>query len=173
MQELSTLLEENSALGDYQNYKTLFVNLAITSGKWEKLVSYIESEWDKRDQRNAHELLQSAILAKQIGFSRSLDFLYLSVDKGQQDPNILANAYFLSVNLGVENHLTSQWLINAQRLSNQESGPLHSITLQEFVDKTPVWNQQARDIWQKTCSSALPLFIAMQSMNKSLIEFWE
>lgn len=173
LQELSTLLEGMHSLNDHQNYRTLFVNLAISSGKWGKLASYIENEWDKKDQRDANELLQSAILAKQIGlFSRVLDFLYLSVEKGKHDPNILANAYFLAISIGVEDHATSQWLKDAYNLSSEESGPLHSITLQELVDKTPMWNQQTRDVLKKNSSSELPLFIAVQSMNKSLIEFF-
>lgn len=170
--ESKVALKKLQAKRSHSADRSLEINLAITSGDWEALSTYIESEWVDRDHRSTIELMHSAKLAHSLGSSRTKDLLQSSVEKANDDPGILAEAYFLATRAGWEDEVhAAKWLNTATRLSTGD-GPLKHISLEELSEQIPEWNNRDADNWQKVYEGKTPLFIAAHLMNKTLLDFF-
>ena len=86
-------------------------------------------------------------------------------------PMFLAVAYFLASSAGWENEdNVSQWLHKAAELSGDD-GPIRKIALKDFFDLKPEWDRQESQMLQMLSRGDVPIFLAAQSLNKSLIDF--
>lgn len=170
--EAKSELVKLKAKRDHQADRDLEINLIITSGNWEALVSLIEDEWNKRKYRTSQELMRATNLAMSIQSPRSKELLFAAVEKANNDPSILAGAYFLASRAGLEEDArTGQWLHTAMQDPN-DTGALQQISLEELAEHLPTWNKQEADVWQKIYEGNSPLFVAAHLLNKTLLDFF-
>ena len=152
--------------------RDLQINIAITSGDWNSLTSFIESEWSNREQRTASELLAAGQLAKVVQSKRAKDFIIAAAGKADNSPEILMSAYFTANTMGWEDEpSTAQWLNDANNLSD-EKGPLHQMNLQEFYELLPKWRERDKKVWQALNDGAIPVSMIAEQLNKSLTDFY-
>lgn len=156
---------------DHPSDRSLEVSLAITSGNWESLLSFLEKEWSCRDQRDAYELLNSANLALSLNGPRVKDFLREAIKKADNDPNIFSNAYFTATRAGFEDEKeVGEWLQTSVQLS-KEDGPIQQMSVEEFSTQIPKWNSHEAETWKQVYKAEIALFVAAHLMHKTLLEF--
>lgn len=170
------LLEARSELAklsddrDNPNYLALQINLGITLGDWTSLSAIVAIECLEKDKRSAQELIGAAQMALHLGSPSAKELIFAAARKGSNDAGILAAAYFMASNAGWEDDAeVFQWLHKAATLSN-EDGPIQKMTLQDFLDRKPEWDRRESEIWQLLSRGDIPMFLAAQSLNKSLID---
>ena len=152
------------------NYSTLLVKLGIALGDWNSLLTYIADEYMKRDKRSAHNLVRTAQLALHLGSPHAKDLLFAAACKGNDDAGVLAATYFLASSAGWEyDSEVLLWLQTAAELSGDD-GPIKKITLNDVLDLKPDWDRRESETWRLLSRGEMPMFIAAQSLNKSLID---
>lgn len=62
----------------------------------------------------------------------------------------------------------SQWVDKAAALSG-EGGPIQKVTLRDVLDRKPEWDRRETETWQLLSRGVIPMLLAAQSLNKSLI----
>ena len=169
------LLEARSELAKLRssrndpNYRALQLNLGISLGDWESLSVFVDNEYFERDERDARDLLRTAQLALHLGLPRAKELLFVAANKGNDDAGVLGAAYFLATNAGWEdNEGVSQWIHRAAALSGNQ-GPIQMMTLKDVLDLKPAWDRRESEIWQLLSRGEIPMYLAAQSLNKSLI----
>ena len=171
--ELLLAREELRKLNNARNdpyYRVLEINLAISLGDWNSLLTIVANEYQERSKRNATELIGVAQLAHHCGSPHAKELTYIAADKAGEDANILATAYYLAANAGWENEDEAvKWLHRAAELSGQ-NGPFQRINIQDILKQKPAWERRASEIWTLLRRGEIPMFIAAQSLNKCLVE---
>ena len=151
------------------NYRALQHNLGISLGDWDSLSAFVENEYLERDKRDARELLRTAHLALRLGLPRAKELLFAAASKGNDDARVLGAAYFLAANAGLEdNKEVIQWIHRAAALSGQD-GPIQVLSLKDVLDLKPEWERRSSEIWKLLSRGEIPMFLAAQSLNKSLV----
>ena len=170
-----TLLEARSQLARLSNGKNdsncraLQLNLGISLGDWDSLSAFVDNEYLERDKRTARDLLRTAQLALHLGLPRAKELIFVAANKGNDDAGVLGAAYFLATNAGWEdNKDVSQWIHRAAALSGKD-GPIQMMTLKDVLDLKPEWDRRESEIWQLLSRGEVPMFLAAQFLNKSLI----
>ena len=152
------------------NYRALQVNLGIALGDWASLSTYVANEHRQRANRSAHDLVRAAKLALQIGSSHARGLIFAAAEKGSDDAEILAIAYNLASSDGWESDAqVIEWLNKAAELSG-DHGPLQKMSLKEVLERKPEWDRRRSEIWRLLGSGEIPIFLAAQSLHKSLID---
>lgn len=169
------LLEARSELAKLSNsrndsnYRALQLNLGISLGDWDSLSAFVDSEYVERDKRDARDLLRTAQLALRLGLPRAKELLFVAANKGNDDARVLGAAYFLAANAGWEdNKEVTEWIHKAAALSGQD-GPIQMMSLKDVLDLKPQWDRRTSEVWQLLSRGEIPMFVAAQSLNKSLI----
>lgn len=169
--QASVLLRDLGATRDDANDRALRVNLAIASGKWDELVEFSTSEWNRRDKRTAAELLVAAQIAQAVRGPHAKDLTRAAADKGPADANILMGAYMQATSAGWEGEgIAGGWLQRAAELSGKD-GPLQQVTIREFFDRKPEWDRRTSSIWQQLNEGKVPIFGVAHLLHRSLIDF--
>jgi hypothetical protein len=169
--EASSLLRELAATRDDANDRALRVNLAIASGKWHELVEHSTSEWNKRDERIAAELLMAAQVAQAIGGLHAKELARAAAEKAPADADILVGAYMQATRAGWEGEGTAGgWLQRAAELSGDD-GPLQLVSMKELFDRKPEWDARETSVWQQLSEGKVPMFGAAYLLHRSLIDF--
>ncbi len=170
------LLEARSELAklsdglESPNYRALQVNLGIALGDWNSLSAFVANEYLERDKRSAHDLIGAAQLALHLGSPHAKQLIFSATAKGNDDAGVLAAAYFLASNAGWEGDAdVLQWLHKAAALSGDD-GPIQQMTLKDVLDRKPEWDRRESETWQLLSRGEIPMFLAAQSLNKSLID---
>lgn len=170
------VLDAKSALNkiskdeDFDNYSALRRNIAVASGDWNELSQIVGEEAANIKDRPAQQLLQAAYLGFQIGAPAAKTLLFEAAKKGGEDANILAAAYFLATNAGLEDDGTvAAWLHRAAELSGSD-GPIYQTSLEEILEKQPDWDRRQQSTQSLVRNSEVPMFIAARSLNRSLTE---
>ena len=171
MKECRRVLAKLRAKRDDANDRILTVSLAIASGDWTSLVAFVEQEWDKRNERDAEELLRAGQLAHHLGSARAKDLIFEAAAKAGGDPNILIGCYSTAVNAGWESEITSTWLERAAALSGGD-GPVKGVSLKELFDLQPDWEQREKQTWEQLHAGMIPIFTAGHLLNRSLIDLF-
>ena len=168
------LLEARSKLAelgddwDDSNYCTLHINLGILLGDWNSLSAFVANECKKKDKRNAQELISAAQLAIGLdSISHAKELIFAAVEKGNNDAGVLSSAYSLATNIGWEDKKVSQWMHKAATISGDD-GPIWKMTLKDFLDRKPEWDQRNSEISQQLIRGELPMYLAAQARNMSL-----
>jgi hypothetical protein len=170
-EEASLLLRELAASRDDANGRALRVNLAIASGKWDELVEFSTSEWNKRDERTAAELLMAAQIAQAVRGPHAKELVRAAAEKAPAEANILIGAYMHATSAGWEGEaIAGGWLQRAAELSG-ENGPLQQVTMKELIDRKPEWDRRTSSIWQQLNEGKVPIFGAAHLLHRSLIDF--
>ena len=169
------LLEARSELAKLHNsrndpnYRALQFSLGVSLGDWDSLSVFVDNEYLERDKRDARDLLKTAHVALRLGLPRAKELIFAATNKGNNDAGILGAAYFLATNAGWEDKKeVSQWIHRAAELSGNE-GPIQTMTLKDVLDLKPEWDRREFKIWQLLSRGEIPMFLAAQSLNKSLI----
>jgi hypothetical protein len=96
--------------------------------------------------------------------------LFAAADKGRDDAGILASAYILASNAGWEDEEeVTTWLHAAAELSGDD-GPIQKASLKDVLDQMPEWNRRESDISQQLSRGEIPMFMAADILNKSLLD---
>ena len=155
---------------DNPAYRGLHESLAIWSGDWNSLTSMVDSDWAGRSERSAPELIRSAQFAFFLGLPRAKELLSAATDKGKNDPEILVTAYLLANMMGVEGEEeVSRWIDRAASISG-ETGPIKMMPLKGLVAEKAAWDRKESEVGQLLSRGEIPLFLAGQSLNRSLSE---
>ena len=169
------LLEARSELAklsdnpENPNYRALRVSIGIALGDWPSLSAYVSEEYQAKEQRSAQDLLNAAQLALHLASPDAKKLLFAAAEKGPDDAGVLATAYFLATNAGWDGEAeVAQWFHRAVTLSDDE-GPLQRMTLKEIFDRKPEWDQRESETWRLLSCGEIPMFLAAQSLNRSLI----
>ncbi len=165
----SELLKINDDYDDV-NYRSLLVNLRITSGDWNSLTAFIANEYAEKDKRSAQELLSAAQLANFIGSPYGKELTFLATQKNDNDAGILVSAYLLASSAGWEDDTkVSQW-INKAALLSDDKGPIQRKSLKDINDMKPDWDRRELETLELMRCGDIPMFVAGVSLNKSLIQ---
>ncbi len=157
---------------DHRNIKSLEINLAITSGQWSSLATYVESEWISRESRTAEELLQAAKIAQAIKSIRARDLVLEAANKESSNPEILFSSYMSATSMGWENEpIVKTWFKSAVDMSGV-NGPIKSYSLREMVDKSKEWRNQDSEIWVNYNKGLIPASLLDKLLGKSLTELY-
>ena len=164
--ELSKLSEDEGS----RNYRALQVNIGIAIGDWASLSAYISNEYQKRNDRSAHDLMGVAQLALPLGSPHARDLVFEAASKAEGDATILATAYFVATSAGWEDEpQVFQWLQLAAELSDSD-GPLQRMSLKDVFERKPEWDRRESETWRLLVQGQAPIFIAAQSLNRTLID---
>ena len=170
------LLEARQALSlisvdqDAKNYHALRRNIAMASGDWQVLAQIVGEEAAHVEERSPGEIIQAAYLGFQVSSPAARNLLFAAAQKGADNPQILASAYFLATNAGIEDDPEiAGWLHRAAELSG-EDGPIQTASLEEILEMQPEWKDRQERTWRMLGNAEVPMFVAAQSLNRSLIE---
>ena len=170
------LLESRSALAELsdeagsRNFRALQVNLGIATGDWASLTAYITDEYQNRDDRSAQDLIGAAQLALHLGSPHAKDLVFHAAAKAEDDSSVLAAAYFIATSAGWEDDpQVFQWLEKAAELSGDD-GPLQRMSLKDILDRKPEWDRRSSETWRLLAQGQIPIFLAAQSLNRTLID---
>ncbi len=163
-------LADVSTERDYENHRALRRNIAIASGNWNELSQIVGDEAENMSDRSPEQLLQAAYLGFQIDAPAAKTLLFEAANRGGSDANILAAAYFLATNAGLEDDPeVAAWLHSAAELSGDD-GPIYTASLEEILERQPELERRQQNAYSVVRSSEAPMFIAAQSLDRSLIE---
>lgn len=169
------VLESRAALADLSdeagsaNYRTLQVNLGIATGDWASLSAYIADEYRNRADRSAQDLIYAAQLALCLNLSQAKDLVFEAAAKADDDSAVLIAAYMIATSAGwEEDPKVHHWLEMAAERSGVD-GPLHRVSLKEILDRKPEWDRRESDTWRLLSHSQVPIFLAAQSLNRTVI----
>ncbi|WP_353254248.1 HNH endonuclease [Salinisphaera sp. PC39] len=169
-------LESRAALAELSddvgspNYRALQVNLGIATGNWASLSAHIADEYQNRDDRSAHDLIGAAQLALHLGSPLAKDLVFEAAAKADDDSAVLAAAYFIATSAGWEDDpRIFQWLEKAAELSGDD-GPLQRMSLKDILDRKPEWDRRESETWRLLAQGQIPIFLAAQSLNRTLID---
>ena len=155
---------------DNANYRALQINLGISLGDWTSLSAFVAKECLEKDKRNAQDLIGAAQLALHLTSPHAKELIFAAVDKGNDDAGVLVAAYFLASSAGWEDDPdVFKWLHKAAALSG-DNGPIQRMTLKDILDQKPEWDRRESETWQLLSSGDIPMFLAAQHLNKSLID---
>ena len=168
--EARTELAKLSDDQEEPNYRALQVNLGIVLGDWNSLSVFVANEYQKREKRSAQDLMGAAQLALHLGSPHAKELTFAAAAKGNDDPEVLAAAYFLASRAGWEGDAeVIQWLHKAAELSGDD-GPIQWVTLEDMLDRKPDWDRRESETWQLLSRGEMPMFLAARSLRKSLID---
>ena len=104
LKEAETILARLHSRRRDINDTQLDINIAIKSGKWERLSAIVEREWDQRENLTPSLLLRLATVAAEADATpaRALELAKLAARKAPEDPQVLMSAYVLAVQIGRE-----------------------------------------------------------------------
>lgn len=156
---------------DSPNYRALQVNLGIATGDWASLSAYIAAEYQNRRNRSAQELIGAAQLALHLDSPHVKDLVFEAAAKAEDNPDVLATAYIIATSAGWEDdpQVYHQWLEKAAELSG-EDGPLQRMSLKDILDLKPEWDRRESETWRLLAQGQMPIFVAAQSLNRTLID---
>ena len=153
------------------DYRALRIKLAVSTGNWNELSSFVNDEFSEKDNRTAKELISVAQLAAHLDMaSVAKDLTFAAAEKGGADPEVLGTAHFLALNAGWDDDPEVQgWLEKALELSGDD-GPVRRLSLRNFLDMKPEPDQEAFDTRKKLISGEIPMFAAAWLLDKSLFD---
>lgn len=164
-EELVKLKEDT---GD-PNQHALIVNLGIAMGNWTSLLTHIANEYQNRNERCAKDLIRTAQLAVHLESPHAKDIIFAATSKAGDDATIFADAYLMASSSSLEDDpQVNQWLKCAVDLSGDD-GPLQRMSFRNIVEKKPEWDRKKSETQRLLVQGQIPIFIAAQSLNRTLI----
>ena len=149
----------------------LDINIAVSSGDWERLATIVDREWPRRDSHGPETLMTLAQIAGQEPQNpdRALQLVRLAAKKAPDDPRILASAYFWHFRLGHDDEADPNWLGRASELSSADNGPLWRVDLRDVVTEwLPRSAEHMRQVERKLLDGEIPISLAASEFNLSL-----
>ena len=145
-------------------------DIAVTSGKWERLGEILDHACDQQDLLDAETLIALADTAGQQGqIDRGLKLAKAAAGRAPENPQILIAAYHLHFRFGRDEDASPHWLIRATELSTAEEGPVWRVSLQDLVaHKIPEDRSHLREMEQKWLDGEIPMSLASERFNVPL-----
>jgi len=169
LQEARSKLEKLDNDWGNPHYRRLQIVLAISMGDWHFLSGFVANEFRDKDNRSPQELIYAAQLAVHLNLLPAKELIFAAANRANNDATVLAAAYFLASRSGLEGSAeVSRWISKAAALSS-ESGPVKMMALQDIFDQQPEWRRQESEIQKMLISGGIPMLLAAQGLNKSLI----
>jgi hypothetical protein len=157
---------------DEANDRSLTLNIAIASGDWNSLNILVETEWERRENRTAEELLRAGQLAQQLGSSRAKQLVQEAAAKGRDDAAIMVGSYSAAVSGGWEDSSdVHQWLATAAVLSGAD-GPVQQMSIKDVLDRQPDWQRKETNLWEMLKKGEAPIFLVAHLLNRTLVDFF-
>ena len=171
LDEAREALNATRQTSDSAGARQLQVNLAVVSGDWDSLQSFVESEWSNRSERTSKELLRAGQIAQLVGAVRGKELVREAAQRSTGDPATLIGCYHAAVSAGWENgRETFEWLSQSTALSEQAGdGLIQKFSLEEIVKKTPAWNKRETDAIELLTKGEIPQFTFGHVVNRSLL----
>lgn len=173
LRESKAILDKLRAGRDAQNDRYLSMNIAIASGDWSSLNSFVESEWQSRADREPVELLRAGALAQRIGAkSRSQELVREAAARANGDAEILVNSYSIASSAGWENEPEIHGWLERAIAASGEDGPVRRMDLKELVDLQPDWDRKMDTTWDLLLQGEIPMFIAGRAANRTILDIF-
>lgn len=151
------------------NDRSLFINIAISSGNWASLVAFTENEWTAREQRTALDLLRAGQIATIVGAPRTQELVREAVRKDPENAQVLVTAYHLAVTGGWEDdEAVGAWLQTAVDRSDGD-GPLQRMSIDELMERQPEWQRHENETWDQLARGEIPLFGAAMRLHRTTV----
>lgn len=148
----------------------LEIAIAIESGDWEAVAQPLEVYRTQHEKFSAIDLLRAASLARATGQSAYKELLRRAVEKGGEDPNILINAYLMTLeDNSDESGEPQRWFQKALELSGPD-GPLQAVDLKELLGKQREWNEHSERISRHIVRGEIPLAFAAEGLRTTSID---
>jgi hypothetical protein len=161
-------------IADSTGARQLQFSLAVSSGDWESLQGFVESEWSNRLERTPKELLRAAQIAQLIGVARGRDLVHEAAQRAAGDSATLLGCYHAAVSAGwEESREVFQWFEQSAALSEQAGdGLVQRFSIEDFVERKPAWDKREADVWNLLTKGEIPLSIAGRLLNRSLLNLF-
>ena len=162
-------LESLGGAWEDRSYHLLRVRVSVALGDWHSLMDLVAKEFETRERRSAQDLLGAAQLGYSVGSPHSRALLDAAIDKGADDAEVLAGAYHLAVQEDLESEVPVEVLQRSATLS-QDDGPVRTVNLRRLVDLHTQWEKRGNQVWQLFIHGSLPMCVAAQLLNTSLVD---
>jgi hypothetical protein len=167
-----TELKKLKGLNDDPKYRALEINLGIRLGDWNSLLEFVSNDFRNRANLGAHDLFRAAQMGFHLGSPQAKALLFAAVRKCHDEADILAAAYFLASTGGWEDDPeVAKWLQRAAELSS-DSGPIQKMSLKDVLGMKPDWDRHESDIWRQLNLGRIPICLAAQALNRSLVDLY-
>jgi len=171
--QLKEAQEINSELlkkRDNEDDLLLDINIALQLGDWNRFSTIVSGAMKRKDSLRPDMLIRLASLSSEVDAdsNRAMELAKMAVDKGGEDPQILAEAYFLAVQLGRENQESGEWFGRAIQSSSDE-GPFKKVDIRTVAEEImPAHREKAREIEQGVMKGNISLQAAAYNLGQVL-----
>lgn len=154
-----------------ENTRQLTILIAIESGNWASLETYVQEELAQRENRSARELISAAQIAAAIKSAMAMPLAVAAVEK--EPNNVLVNlaAFHTAASTGNDRSpQVNEWLSRAMAGAS-EDGPVYSKDLTEIatmIRESRAENDRLSDLITR---AELPLALAMKRLNATQSAF--
>ena len=148
----------------------LDINLAILLGESERFAAIIDREWQCRHELEPRLLMLLATIAAEVDATeqRAFDFAEIAANKAPDNPNVLVNAYALSVQLGRENDVkVGEWMSRAVTLSD-EKGPVWKADMRKVAEMMSTHRERSHRIEEGFLRGDIPVYLVADTLNVPL-----
>lgn len=155
---------------DNENTRHLTVLLAIETGRWSELESFVQRQLLERENRPADELIVAARIGRSIGSSATMDLLRAAVAREPADARIAVQAYTIASEAGLERSPeVGEWL--ALAIADKErSGLVQTTDLNDVIEMMTSSRTEADRISGMINSAAVPMFMGIGALGGSQSE---
>lgn len=168
LREAQTINESLMATRGDVDGLALDLNLAIARGDWDRLPGIVAHVWADRERLPPDMLIRLADVASQPGQSpeRAVELARLAATKASEDPRILVAAYSVHLRLGCDDRADAQWLVQAEKHSTDEEGPLWSSDLKDLVEhRMPAMRERNERVEGMLLRGDAPISLAAKLLN--------
>jgi len=164
------VLAQRKRLPDDAGLRQLEINIGLESGHWNSLAHIGHQDLERRENRDARQLLQGAGLAQLVDDPVADDLARAAVSKAPTDPEILIGAFSSAIQRGTDwGTEAGGWLRSAVEHSG-EDGPLKSAPLRDFVEMAKEGQERNENLNRMIMAGELPLELAAQPLGVTLSE---
>jgi len=148
----------------------LEINIALQLGDWDRFSTIVADAMKRKDRLKPDMLIRLASLSSEVDSdsNRAMEIAKMAVDKGGEDPQILAEAYLLAVQLGIETQETGGWFGRAIELSSDE-GPFKKVDIRTVAEEImPAHREKSIEIEQAVLRGDISLQAASYNSGQLL-----
>ena len=160
------LLNRRKKLADL----VLDIDLAMASGEWERISGIFNREWLQRNSHSPEMLMRLGTVRRVTMVKTPVALWSLPSSppkKAPDNPDILAAAYYLHVQLGSEDEADPNWIKQALELSSPEKGPIWSSDLSHMATELiPQRQDHVRMVERKLINGEIPTIIGLREFGQ-------
>ncbi|WP_221235069.1 hypothetical protein [Sphingopyxis panaciterrulae] len=166
LSEAKTELDALIASGvDDRNIRQLRIILAVETGRWSDLISFVQHELAMKENRSAAQLMEAARIAQAVDSSEAMPLARAAIAMDPDDAHLNIAGYSVAVAAGQERSAeVSGWLAKA-RTGSGTAGPLFEKDLDDFIAMAKESRARSDHLNKLVSRAELPFFIAMQPLG--------